>query len=165
MEGYAKIALRMSTHPDLAIFRRFEAINAQNMLYMQAELVHLEFELHQLAESDAKTDNANRRLYSRDWYTLSHANPADGGDDTQWRLFMTIREKLKEYNEALAQQALISKLQAPRRHDLDTLCSCLDDPALPDYLLGKDSSVWKTANPRTELVSLHPVYEFDHVSL
>jgi hypothetical protein len=31
MEGYAKIAWRMSVNPDLTIFRQFQALNAQNL--------------------------------------------------------------------------------------------------------------------------------------
>lgn len=40
--------------------------------------------------------------------------------------------------------------------------SNLDDAKLQDYLLGRDSSVWKDS--KDDLVSLNPVYDFDHVT-
>jgi hypothetical protein len=43
--GYPKIARLMGENPDLAIFRSFRELNARNLLYYQAELVHLEDQL------------------------------------------------------------------------------------------------------------------------
>jgi hypothetical protein len=42
VNGYPKLARHMGASPEIAIFRRFGALNAQNLLYLQAELVHLE---------------------------------------------------------------------------------------------------------------------------
>ena len=52
MEGYKKIAGIMAQHHDLAILRRFNTLNMKDLLYRQAELVHLESELHCIAEDD-----------------------------------------------------------------------------------------------------------------
>ena len=45
MEGYAKLASFMASDSEFAIFRRFGALNAQNLLYYQAELMDLETHL------------------------------------------------------------------------------------------------------------------------
>lgn len=45
MEGYPALAEVMSTNDGLDIFRRFSALNALNLLYMQAEILDLELEL------------------------------------------------------------------------------------------------------------------------
>jgi hypothetical protein len=47
--GYAQLASLMGAHPEVAVFRRFGALNAQNLLYLQAELTHLELELRSTA--------------------------------------------------------------------------------------------------------------------
>jgi hypothetical protein len=43
--GYTKLASVMGKNPELAIFRRFSALNAKNLLYLQAEHVNLEARL------------------------------------------------------------------------------------------------------------------------
>jgi len=45
IKGYPKLAGQIELCPETAIFRRFGALNAENLLYFQAELVWLETEL------------------------------------------------------------------------------------------------------------------------
>ena len=94
-EGYSKVAQLMASFDDYAIFRRFKALNYQNLLYLHAELVHLEGELRELAERDAS--NAERIYHAKDWWSLSQAD--DGQDKEQWEKFMIIREKLDKYSK------------------------------------------------------------------
>jgi hypothetical protein len=98
MEGYAQLASRMSNHTDLAIFRRFGALNAQNFLYLQAELTELESRLRDKEKLNCQSDDERKRWYARDWHSLSKASTAEGGDESQWLLFLEIRAKLKEYS-------------------------------------------------------------------
>ena len=101
MEGYAKLASLMGPHPEVAILRRFGALNAQNLLYLQAELVALEDDLRTIAAEDSASDNPDLAIHSRDWYTLSKlkSGTADGEDaGRQWATILSIREKLKEYS-------------------------------------------------------------------
>jgi hypothetical protein len=99
MEGYAKIASRIAAHPELGIYRRFRALNAQNILYFQAELHGLEQELQQYAAEDAAaTNDETRKLYSRDWHTLAEATD---DDRRQWNTMCRIRSKLKEYSTSM----------------------------------------------------------------
>jgi hypothetical protein len=64
-EDHAKVATLMSHHSELAIFRRFSKLNFQNLLYLQAELAHLEGNLKNLADRD--DGHPNRKEYCRDW--------------------------------------------------------------------------------------------------
>lgn len=45
------------------------------------------------------------------------------------------------------------------------LRECLDDPKLSDYILGKDSSVWSDEKTVADLISAHPVHDFDRLTL
>ena len=101
MEGYAQIAWRIANHDDLGIFRRFTALNAQDLLYMQAELRVLELKLRQQETSNSRSGNERQTWYSRDWQTLSRAEEVEGTRDTQWQTFLEIREKLEKYSKSL----------------------------------------------------------------
>lgn len=101
MEGYAQIAWRMANHSDLAIFRRFAALQAQDLLYRQAELRVLEIKLRKQELTNSRSQNERQTWYSRDWQTLSKAEHAEGTTETQWRTSLEIRDKLAEYSEQL----------------------------------------------------------------
>jgi hypothetical protein len=99
MEGYAQIAWRMANHNDLSIFRRFAALQAQDLLYRQPELRVLEIKLRQQESSNSQSQNERQTWYSRDWQTLSKAEDVEGTTETQWQTFLEIREKLAKYSE------------------------------------------------------------------
>jgi hypothetical protein len=91
--GYTELASIMGKNPELAIFRRFSALNAKNLLYLQAELVNLEARLQRHAATTPDTEKAR---YESDWFSLSRSEK--DGDDKQWQTFLEIRAKLKEYS-------------------------------------------------------------------
>ncbi|KAF4626805.1 hypothetical protein G7Y89_g11347 [Cudoniella acicularis] len=144
MEGHAKVAKLMSRHPELAIVRRFGQLNIQNLLYLQAELVHLEAEHRQLAEQDqSKSETAD---HAKDWFALSQSDVGDAG---QWEKLLEIRAKLKEYNECFAQVALMSAQEEPNPYDLRFLRSWLERPKMGNFpILGPDQHVWAEENER-----------------
>ncbi|KAK9788201.1 putative DUF6594 domain-containing protein [Seiridium cardinale] len=140
MEGYAKLALLMGRHDEVAIFRRFQTLNMQNLLYMQAELAQLEDDLKKLARDDI--DSPDRIYYAKDWWSLSQS-PEDK-EKIQWNKCLDIRKKLKEYNDALAQAAELSKAAVPKSHDLEFLRSWLVRPSMGNFpLLGLDSKSYE----------------------
>lgn len=94
MEGYAKLASLMGAYPEVAILRRFGALNIQNLLYLQAELVHLENELRESSYANQHSGDVHRVTMSKDWITLAHYHE---GNERQWAVALRIREKLKEY--------------------------------------------------------------------
>lgn len=96
----------MSTHPEIAIFRKFSTLNAQNLLYLQAELVYLESKLQRHASEDRQAGIAAERIgtkcadklkYDTDWYMLANSDEEDE-DSLQWQTVLEIRGKLKEYS-------------------------------------------------------------------
>jgi hypothetical protein len=94
--GYPKLAAAMGVIPETAIFRRFAALNAQNLLYFQAELVELEQKLKETQLADSQNPHGMKSKYALDWFWLS--NSAEYGDETQLRILKEIRAKLKEYS-------------------------------------------------------------------
>lgn len=95
MEGYAKVAGLMAKYDEFAILRGFKALNAQNLLYAQAEIIHLEDTLKRLVDTDAA--HPDREFHSKDWWALAHGEDSDGR--AQWRQIRKIRRKLAKYSE------------------------------------------------------------------
>lgn len=83
--------------PEMAIFRRFGTLNAQMLLYMQSELIHLEEDLRELELEDSRSEQSYKSKYSRDCFFLY--NSTTEGDDRQLRLVLKIKAKLKEYSK------------------------------------------------------------------
>ena len=94
MRGYAKVAQLMASHNELAIFRRFQELNMRNLLYLQAELSHLEAELRDIVEADTKYPECANNSY--DWWSLTQAEDCGGAE--QWDKILEIREKLDKYS-------------------------------------------------------------------
>jgi hypothetical protein len=95
MEGYAKVAHLMAKYDEFAILRRFKALNAQELLYSQAEIIHLEERLQRLVDRDAT--HPDRKFYSKDWWSLAHGLDIDSRE--QWRTIRKIRKKLDKYSK------------------------------------------------------------------
>jgi hypothetical protein len=94
--GYIKLSNFMVTK-SYPIFRQFQASAARDLLYLQAELVHLESEYQKVSKSDRETDETDERhFYAFEWWHLSASeNRGLGGE--QWALALEIRRKLREY--------------------------------------------------------------------
>ena len=103
MEGYPKISQLMGCQDECAIYRRFRNLNSLNLLYLQAELTHLEQDLQRLTERDARS--LERRFYARDWLSLSQNDDKDE-DAEQWDKFLEIRAKLEQYSVWLHTRSL-----------------------------------------------------------
>ncbi len=100
-QGYDRLASFMGFLPETAIFHRFAALNARNILYLQAELLWLDKQLSHVAEDDARSASELRQDYSNNWYHLSHTGEDSDGDSQQWKIFMKIRKALNEYSAYL----------------------------------------------------------------
>lgn len=94
--GYPLLAACMGQMPQMAMFRRFSAMNAQDLLYRQAEIVGMEKELHELQHRDANKTGRPRE-YTQNWELLRHS--ARDGNSEQWDLVKKLRMKLKEYSK------------------------------------------------------------------
>lgn len=99
LNGYTKLASLIGAKPELAIFRRFGSLNAKNLLYLQAELVHLEQELARSAKADAESGDDERKIYDRHWKSLAQSGFTPGGNSKQWTIALQIRKTLREYSK------------------------------------------------------------------
>lgn len=97
--GYIKLGSLMGTHPEVAIFRRFGSLNAQNLLHLQAELVSLESKLVRCAKADTESQDQNRKIYDRDWQSLTESSHTQDGNAEQLQTRLKIRKLLKEYSK------------------------------------------------------------------
>jgi hypothetical protein len=95
--GYPKLAARTEVQPELAIYCRFGALNAQNVLYFQAELVDLEEKLRAQQIKDDSDPRGKKSSYAKTWFRLKDS--AVDGDTEQLNLVMKIRETLREYSK------------------------------------------------------------------
>jgi hypothetical protein len=96
--GYPKLAGQMGMLPETAIFRRFGALNARNLLYFQSELTALEAALMKAEKRHSQHPKWENQVHARDWYWIEHSTLADDEDAVQYNLVMKIREKLREYS-------------------------------------------------------------------
>lgn len=95
LRGYPKLAGKMGLVPESAIFRRFSALNAQSLLYYQAELIGLEVELRMLEHRDHESGDPYKEKMNVSWDWLEMS--AELGDGQQRRHMLKIRETLKQY--------------------------------------------------------------------
>ncbi|KAN0089867.1 hypothetical protein V8E51_018446 [Hyaloscypha variabilis] len=143
MEGYEKLAQLMGnsrTDGHFLIFQKFESLSAQNILYLQAEIVNLQETLGGLAKENAESDCPERKKIAQDWWSLSSAK-----DCEQWETFLHLRRTLKEYYEAIAQHQMISSIPQPHKSDLKFLQRWLERPNMGNCsLVGADRRVYDT---------------------
>ena len=102
MGNYARFGKFLGGWPDMNIFRRFGSLQAQNMLFLQAELAHLEDQLNEIREeqrsnvSDDPEKEQEKLDRTQSWRALQDA----GEDSDEYLQLMKIREKLNEYSTA-----------------------------------------------------------------
>ncbi len=95
--SYSSLAELLGNTDGLAIYRRFATLNAQNLLYLQSELINLEDELKRLVVADSLSDDEQYRVFKHDVTAMKNA-PGDAAGGKQWKKVLEIREKLKEYS-------------------------------------------------------------------
>ena len=98
MDGYPRLARLIGQKPEVAIFRRFGTLNAENLLFLQAELLTLERELRDIVTDDLTSDDEQRKSYSSSWWALKESSESKTADQAQWQKRKEMREKLKEYS-------------------------------------------------------------------
>lgn len=94
--GYNKLAHLFNIYEDLAAFRCFNELNAKNLLYMQAELLHLNQQLTLHIEDDFTDNRSEANGIARYWKALE-ASSEDQIGYYQKQKVAEIREKLKGY--------------------------------------------------------------------
>lgn len=149
-DGYGKVAELMSSHDEFSILRRFRYLNMKNLLYLQAEIAHLEEELSVLADQDAQ--DPELQFHGRDWWSL--ANGEDESSQEQWNKVLQLRSKLDAYNEAVLKQAKLARLEGPSRYELRFLRQWMERPRMGNFpLWGLDRKSWDEEH-KDDLVAL-----------
>ena len=82
-------------HP---IFRKYQHLAAQDLLYLQAELCHLDWKYQSISKSDVAQED-ERKHYGRDWLLLETSERRGFGGE-QWAVAMEIRSKIREYRKS-----------------------------------------------------------------
>ncbi|KAI1870311.1 uncharacterized protein JN550_005239 [Neoarthrinium moseri] len=158
MEGYAKVAHLMSKYDEFAVLRRFKRLNIQNLLYSQAEIIHLEDSLSRLVKRDAA--DTEREFYTTDWWTLAHGEGQNGKE--QWIMVRKLKKKLNRYNARLLKQVEICNLERPSSVDLRTLRNWLERPSMGAFpIRGLDLNAW---DDEDDLVAIKPRLSPDPLS-
>ncbi|KAI4279433.1 MAG: hypothetical protein LQ337_000244 [Flavoplaca oasis] len=104
--GYPKVAAFVNADPSFLIYRKFGWLHNRILLYLQDEIVALEYKLNKL-DQGTFTDDKEVKLKSR---RADFLNPGPRRDTVK-----QIAEKLKEYDEHLLR---FQKIQAIRRPTL-----------------------------------------------
>ncbi|KAL8988652.1 MAG: hypothetical protein Q9169_008518, partial [Polycauliona sp. 2 TL-2023] len=97
MGDYTKLAAMMANHAEAGIFRRFDNLNIKNLLYMQAELVDLEDELHDIESEDKKSRDPNVILFASSMQALRKSTGTGTKHSIQWVKYKEVREKIHAY--------------------------------------------------------------------
>ena len=109
MAGYDKLAAMIGAQRSLAIFRRFSTLNVKSLLYMQAELMHLEGELADIVKEDMTSGEADREPFTWSVWHLKESINRPGRSE-QWQKALDIRAKLKDYSEHTLDGAVLDML-------------------------------------------------------
>lgn len=99
-EGFAHVARWISLDPDGEpfIFRKFNELAAQNLLYIQAEMLYLEQQLRCLDAKDANSEDMERKDTARTWETFTRQYGAGDVDASlRMALIKDLRSKTREY--------------------------------------------------------------------
>lgn len=99
--GYAQLAEFM-TKTRHGMMRKFKDLSTQNLLYLQAELYQLRFELDRETAADAQCQRTDERSnWDFHWRLLATSGQRPGIDDKRWKTWLKLRERLYEYREQL----------------------------------------------------------------
>lgn len=95
--GYAHLAEFMTkTHHGM--MRRFRDLSTLNLLYLQAELYQLKYELDRETAKDMRCPvNDERQNWDYHWRLLATSGLRTDGK--RWKIWLRLREKLYEYRE------------------------------------------------------------------
>lgn len=104
LEGYEDFSKYIASDGDLSIYRRFGALGARNILYLQAELQALEAQLERLDDEDHEeigklTGNERRDILwaAKSWESFSKQATTEGRQSEKMNLVIRLRALMKAY--------------------------------------------------------------------
>jgi uncharacterized protein DUF6594 len=100
VSGYPKVSGYIERMPEVGIFRRFGALGARSLFYLQAELIELEEELIKSEREDKTSNHMMRMKYSTDaTFLKASEDEQDATIQKQWKLVQQIMAKLTQYGK------------------------------------------------------------------
>ncbi|KAL5117048.1 hypothetical protein ACEQ8H_005007 [Pleosporales sp. CAS-2024a] len=139
--GYPRLAERIAVKPETGIYRRFDALNARRVLYLQAELGVLQDQLWEVEIKDSNSKVGQRSRYAFDYKSMWKDPTRE--ESLQWKLLEKIHKKLNQYNKAMIQLSKLQKMKAPDRFDLsDVQRLLLSDDMGPNKMEDEAKNVW-----------------------
>ncbi|KAJ0123666.1 hypothetical protein J7T55_012132 [Diaporthe amygdali] len=128
--GYAHLAEFM-TKTRHGMMRRFKDLSTQNLLYLQAELYQLKFELDREAAADAQFPRSDERSnWDFHWNLL--ATSGQRGCDKRWKIWLKLRERLYEYQDAIQRHAKVASMAGPTADQRSILSKIVGRDSLSD---------------------------------
>ncbi|KAL1597638.1 hypothetical protein SLS59_007336 [Nothophoma quercina] len=148
--GYPKLAGRMGVTPEIAMFRRFGALNACNLLYMQNDLIDIENDLKELEAEDAKSMEGEKRFYRQNSIWLSTADfevddePRDVSAFSQYAIYFA--RCAENLDNALIQQAtILREMKKPDAFDVEDIQNFIAGDQMRIPFIGPDRKIWGSA--------------------
>ncbi|KAF2117279.1 hypothetical protein BDV96DRAFT_23373 [Lophiotrema nucula] len=120
LQGYPSFAEFLASDRDRStvVFRRFDRLSARNLLHLQSELCELEAQQDALDDQDRNGSTENKQ-FARNWEEAR--KHSTGSQKERVELALKIREKLKEYKEAILLDTTLLSLQPPSDRVWDAL--------------------------------------------
>lgn len=122
--GYAHLAEFMSKTRH-GMIRRYKDMSILNLLYLQAELYQLKFELDRETAADVQCPEDDERSdWDYHWRLLATSGQRNEGK--RWKIWLKIREKMYEYRKCDIPIALSGPSAFSRRKNISTKRRCID---------------------------------------
>ncbi|KAI2473820.1 hypothetical protein F4781DRAFT_379008 [Annulohypoxylon bovei var. microspora] len=160
----------LSAFPDTLAVKRFRDLQIRNLLFYQAELAHLQAELGEIEQRDAKlTADASARANFRWTPAMAKDIPFSVQQPTISSLYsekmLQIRSTLISYNNAVEQYKRLNDIPCPMRRDITAICDWLNRMNMGGaFLAGDIEDVWNVQMPTGEFkpAKVDDFYAFDH---
>jgi hypothetical protein len=106
LEGYEDFSKYIASDAELSIYRRYGALGARNLLYLQGELQALEAQLQKLDDEDLEETEISLGNRKRDilwaaksWESFYQQSEQEGRQRLKMAVVLKLRELMKEYGK------------------------------------------------------------------
>ena len=113
--GFPDLARFMGDGDGPAVFRRFGALNARILLYLQAEILELEYELDAVERDEAQKDNET--FNGTAWLRGKFATEGSSAH-ALYEIVTELQQKLEKYNALLLQHKELFNLRHAKRRNV-----------------------------------------------
>ncbi|PVH73724.1 hypothetical protein DL98DRAFT_606338 [Cadophora sp. DSE1049] len=153
LQGFADFSQYIASDISLSIYRKYGALGARNLLYLQTELQFLELRLEVLDKED-KSAIANGDINDEKLEIEKAAR------SWEVELVYKIRELMKEYEEALLRRNEVLKLEKPEKVPFNAFKAWFRGGQIPKLW----GSGFRTLHNEDDMISLGTQTEPDRMS-